>query len=155
MIARASLISIAACLALGAWSVGASAADAYPNGCVSCHVVTKDKGDQRISTLLKAWTAGKVSPDLLAKTKASMPSGVAAKGKHPSAADSLEDIPALCLDCHTPDSRKAPPFARLMHMVHLTGAKNGFVTQYKGDCMTCHKLNQQTGEWSTPSGAEK
>ncbi len=132
------------------------AADAYPNGCVSCHVLDKAKAqDHRLSTLLKAWTAGKIDADLLANSKASMPSGVALKGKHPAAEDSLEDIPSSCLDCHGSDSKKAPPFAQLMHLVHLTGAKNEFVTAFKGDCTTCHKLDAKTGEWSLPSGAEK
>lgn len=153
--AIASLTLVVALAALTTLPATATAADAYPNACVSCHVVGKDKVDHRISTMLKGWTAGKVDADLLAKTKASMPAGVAAKGKHPSADDSLEDIPSACLDCHGPDSKKAPAFARLMHLVHLTGAKNEFVATYKGDCTACHKLNAQNGEWSLPSGAEK
>jgi hypothetical protein len=133
-----------------------AAADAYPNGCVSCHVLDKARGqDHRIGTMLKAWSAGKVDADLLAKTKASMPAGVAAKGKHPAAEDSLEDVPSACLDCHDVGSKKAPPFARLMHLVHLTGAKNEFTTTLKGECSSCHKLNVQTGEWTLPSGPEK
>lgn len=133
-----------------------AAADAYPQGCVSCHVVDKTTNkDQRLSTLLKAWSAGQVSPDLLAKSKAAMPAGVALKGKHPAATDSLEDIPSACLDCHDAGSKKAPPFAQLMHTVHLTGAKNSFVMHHKSDCTSCHKLNATTGEWTLPSGAEK
>ena len=84
-----------------------------------------------------------------------MPAGVPVKGKHPAASDSLEDIPAACLDCHAPDSKKAPSFTRLMHLVHLTGSDNGFVKATKGDCTACHKLNEQSGEWSLPSGPEK
>jgi len=134
----------------------ALAADAFPDGCVSCHVVDKATGqDRRLSTALKAWTAGKVDAELLAQTKASMPAGVAAKGKHPGAEDSLEDVPAACLDCHTPDSKKAPAFSRLMHLVHLTGAGNQFTTTFKNDCTTCHKLDARTGEWSLPSGPTK
>jgi cytochrome c551/c552 len=135
--------------------IAAQAADASPNACVSCHVVGPDKVDHRISTMLKAWTGGKVDADLLAKTRAAMPTGVMAKGNHPSADDALEDIPGACLDCHAPDSKKAPPFARLMHLVHLTGAKNAFVTTYKGDRNACHKLNAKNGEWSMPGGAEQ
>lgn len=153
---RALLASLAALATLAVGVRPAQAAvDAYPDGCVSCHVVGKDKVDRRVGTMLKAWTAGKIDADLLAKTKAAMPAGATVKGKHPSAEDSLEDVPSLCLDCHTPDSKKAPPFARLMHLVHLTGAKNEFVTMHKGDCATCHKLDTQTGSWSLPSAAEK
>jgi ferredoxin len=137
----------------------ARAADTMPNACVSCHVVVTEPGkpsqDHRLSTMLKAWTAGKVDADLLAKSKAAMPAGVALKGKHPSADDALEDIPTNCLDCHGSDSKKAPPFSKLMHLVHLTGKDNAYVTTFKGDCRTCHKLNVQNGEWSMPSGAEK
>ena len=134
----------------------ARAADAFPQACVSCHVVDKATGkDHRLSTALAAWTAGKVDAELLAQTKASMPAGVAVKGKHPKADDALEDIPSACLDCHAPDSKKAPSFTRLMHLVHLTGARNAFVTTHKGDCTACHKLDTRTGEWSVPSGPEK
>ncbi|HET9694868.1 MAG TPA: hypothetical protein VFP48_10815 [Steroidobacteraceae bacterium] len=134
----------------------ARAADAFPNACVSCHVVDKATGkDHRLSSALKAWTAGKIDSELLAQTKSSMPTGVATKGKHPGADDSLEDIPNACLDCHDAGSKKAPPFTRLMHLVHLTGAKNVFVTAFKGDCTACHKLDARSGEWSIPSGPEK
>ena len=134
-----------------------AAADPFPNGCVSCHVVDKETGkDHRLSTQLKEWTAGKVEPGLLAKSKATAPAGVTLKGKHPAAEDSLEDIPAACLDCHDAGSKKAPPFARLLHLAHLTGGpKNVYVTTFKGDCSNCHKLNVQTGEWTLPSGPEK
>lgn len=138
-------------------TVGNAAVDPYPNGCVSCHVLDKSKGkDERLSVALKQWTAGKIEPGLLAKSKASSPAGLTLKGKHPAADDSLEDIPGACLDCHDTGSKKAPPFARLLHLVHLVGGtNNAYVTTYKSDCMSCHKLSTQTGEWSMPSGPEK
>lgn len=138
-------------------TIGNTAVDPYPNGCVSCHVLDKAKGkDERLSVALKQWTAGKIEPGLLAKSKASSPAGLTLKGKHPAADDSLEDIPASCLDCHDAGSKKAPPFSQLLHLVHLVGgANNAFVTTYKSDCMSCHKLNTQTGEWTMPSGPEK
>ncbi len=75
-------------------TIGNTAVDPYPNGCVSCHVLDKAKGkDERLSVALKQWTAGKVEPGLLAKSKASSPAGLTLKGKHPAADDSLEDIP--------------------------------------------------------------
>jgi hypothetical protein len=138
-------------------SPAAAVVDPYPNACVDCHVVQKDKGsDQRLSVALKNWTAGRIDAGLLAKSKASAPTGLVLKGKHPAAEDSLEDIPGACLDCHSGGSTKAPPFGRLLHLVHLTGgANNTFVTSFKSDCTTCHKLDSKTGEWSLPSGAEK
>lgn len=149
-------LAAAAVLGIALPPLATAGPDPYPNGCVSCHVVDKTKGtDRRLSTALAKWTAGKVDPALLAKSKAASPAGLSLKGKHPSAADSLEDIPSGCLDCHSSDSKKAPPFARLMHLVHLTGVNNAYFTTYKGDCATCHKLNTQTGEWSMGGGAEK
>jgi len=136
---------------------GITTADRHPQGCVDCHVVHEDKGiDARLGVALQAWTAGNIEPTLLAQTRATMPTGVVAKGRHPSAEDSLEDIPAACLDCHDSGSKKAPPFSRLLHLVHLTGgAKNPFMTVYQGECTHCHKLDGQTGAWSVPSGPEK
>jgi hypothetical protein len=134
-----------------------AAVDPYPTGCVGCHALDKAKGaDERLSVVLKEWTAGKIEPGLLAKSKASAPAGFVLKGKHPAADDSLEDIPGACLDCHDAGSKKAPPFAQLLHLVHLVGGvNNAYVTTYKSDCMHCHKLNTQTGEWKMPSGPEK
>jgi len=153
-ILAASLLVSTLCLCP---TIGNTAVDPYPNGCVSCHVLDKAKGkDERLSVALKQWTAGKIEPGLLAKSKASSPAGLTLKGKHPAADDSLEDIPASCLDCHDAGSKKAPPFSQLLHLVHLVGgANNAFVTTYKSDCMSCHKLNTQTGEWTMPSGPEK
>jgi len=109
-----------------------------------------------LSVKLKEWTAGKIEPGLLAQSKASSPAGLTLKGKHPAAEDSLDDIPGACLDCHDSGSKKAPPFSRLLHLVHLSGGVNNtYVTKFKSDCMHCHKLNTQTGEWSMPSGPEK
>lgn len=138
-------------------TMGSAAVDPSPNGCVSCHVLDKSKGvDERLSVKLKEWTAGKIEPGLLAQSKASSPTGLTLKGKHPAAEDSLDDIPGACLDCHDTGSKKAPPFARLLHLVHLSGGvKNTYVTTFKSDCTHCHKLNTQTGEWSMPSGPEK
>jgi len=151
----ATLLVTASCVAPTITS--AAAVDPYPNGCVSCHALDKAKGkDQRLSVALKQWTAGKIEPGLLAKSKASAPAGLTLKGKHPAADDALEDIPGSCLDCHDAGSKKAPPFSRLLHQVHLVGgASNAFVTAYKSDCMSCHKLNTTTGEWTMPSGPEK
>jgi cytochrome c553 len=142
---------------LAAPAMGYAAGDPFPNACVSCHTVDKAKGaDHRLSVALAEWSAGKVDAKLLAQSKASAPAGVAIKGKHPAAEDSLEDIPGACLDCHDSGSKKAPPFSRLMHLVHLTGGTdNVFVTTFKGDCRNCHKLNEKTGEWSIPGGSEQ
>ena len=150
-------VSVLATMLVALPTTGLAAVDPYPNGCVSCHVLDKSKGvDNRLSVALKEWTAGKIEPGLLAKSKAAAPTGLTLKGKHPSAEDSLEDIPGACLDCHDAGSKKAPPFVRLLHLVHLSGGvNNAYVSTFKSDCMSCHKLNTLTGEWSMPSAPEK
>jgi len=133
-----------------------NAADSHPNACVDCHIVYQDMGlDTRLSVQLEAWTAGRIEPDLLAKSHASAPAGTRLLGRHPTAEDATTDIPAACLDCHGGNSSKAPPFARLMHLIHLTGgAQSPFMTVFQGECTHCHKLDAQTGAWSVPSSAE-
>lgn len=135
---------------------GITAADAHPNGCVDCHINMPNIAvDARLSTSIRRW-ADTVDPKLLAKAQGTMAAGTTLKGKHPSVASLLKDIPAACITCHTPRSKVAPPFSRLMHVIHLTGGdENHFMTLFQGECTHCHKLNINTGEWSVPSGPEK
>jgi cytochrome c553 len=134
---------------------GITAPDAFPGGCVDCHVVMPDGHDVRLSTLMTNMTAG-VSPEMLAIAQGSMPAGVKLKGRHPEVEDSFEDIPAACLDCHGADSRKAPPFSRLLHAIHLGNRKdNHFLTVFQGECTHCHKLDAASGAMRLPSGPEK
>jgi hypothetical protein len=137
---------------------GINATDTFPGACVDCHVL-KPPGatlDSRLGTQMKAWMSGKVDAALLAKVQGSAPAGLKLKGRHPAAADALEDIPAACAECHSEDSKKAPPLAAMVHRIHLVGAeKNRFLTVYQGECTHCHKLNATTGAWSVPSGPEK
>ena len=77
-------------------------------------------------------------------------------GRHPRAGDSLADIPNACLECHGRDAEEAPPFARLLHAIHLTGgAESVFMTVYQGECTHCHKLDPASGAWSLASGPER
>jgi len=133
-----------------------AAEDAYPGGCVDCHVNMPEAGvDARLSTALARWRE-EVDADLLAQAQSTMPEGVRLRGRHPPAGRSLEDVPAACLKCHRADSKSAPAFARLLHLVHLTGGEeNHFVTLFQGECTHCHKLDAATGEWSLPSGPQK
>lgn len=137
---------------------GITATDAFAGGCVDCHVL-KPPGttiDARLSTQLKGWTSGKVDAALLAKVQGTAPAGLKLKGKHPAAEDALDDVPAACAECHTADSKKAPPLAAMVHRIHLVGAeKNKFLLVYQGECTHCHKMNAATGAWSMPSGPEK
>jgi hypothetical protein len=136
---------------------GITVEDPYPNGCVDCHIDYTDmKMDTRFSTMMKQWQEG-VPPKLLAKAQAAASDGVTLKGEHPAVPKSaFENIPAGCRKCHGEDSEKAPPAARMTHLIHLTGGdENHFMTVFQGQCTYCHKLNQATGEWTIPSAPEK
>ncbi len=135
---------------------GLTAEDAFPHACVDCHLnYAEMKLDTRFGTLLSAWRE-KVPPELLAKAQAASPKGLTLKGKHPSATGVLSSIPAKCLTCHSRSSRLAPPFATLIHRIHLTGAeKNHFMTLFQGECTHCHKLDLSTGRWTIPSAPER
>jgi len=134
---------------------GINAPDSYPRACVDCHV-NKPPSDARLSTQLQQWTSGKVSPALLATVQGSAPAGLKLKGKHPDASDALDDIPVACADCHSEDSKKAPSLAGMVHRIHLVGGdKNRFMTEFQGECTSCHKFDAATGAWSVPSGPEK
>ena len=135
---------------------GITSEDIFPLGCVSCHLNFVDKNmDTRISTSLANWSE-KVEPKLLEKAQAASPDGVILVGRHPSAADSLTDIPKACIDCHGSMSQNAPVFSQMVHLIHLTGGKdNHYMTIFQGECTHCHKLNPGTGKWFTPSGNEK
>jgi hypothetical protein len=134
---------------------GLTAPDAFPRGCVDCHVSRPDlRLDTRLSIGMRSWIAG-VDPVLLAKVRAYSPEGMQLKGRHPKVDKSLADIPNGCLKCHSQTSKSAPPFARLLHGLHLAGgAKNHYLSQFQGECTHCHKLDLKTGAWSFASGAE-
>lgn len=135
---------------------GITSTDAFPNGCVSCHVNMPHKGiDVRLSTSMKRWV-DQVDPELMEKVRGSASQGMQLRGKHPPALKALENIPTACMSCHTATSKVAPSFSRMLHAIHLTGGNdNHFMTLFQGECTHCHKLNSQTGGWSMPSGPEK
>jgi hypothetical protein len=112
---------------------GITSEDKYPRACVDCHVnYVKMKLDTRISTLLKQWQQQVPAP-LLAKAQASAPAGVALLGRHPPVTSALDNIPATCLICHSKTSKTAPPFASLMHKIHLTGGeRNHYLNDISG-----------------------
>jgi len=111
--------------------------------------------DPRFSTLLKRWSE-RVDEKLLAQARAAAPVPAKIKGKHPEAAAAAKNVPASCLKCHSKESTKAPPLARLAHLIHLTGGEaNHFLTVYQGECTHCHKLDPKSGAWRIPSAAEK
>jgi len=134
---------------------GITSEDPYPNGCVDCHINYVEMNmDTRFSTLMKLWRE-KVDSTLLRKAQDTAPEGMILKGKHPNAPKSFNNIPGECLTCHKKDSKIAPPFARMIHKIHLTGGEeNNFLTIFQGECTYCHKLNQSNGSWLIPNGSE-
>ena len=134
---------------------GITSKDAYPNGCVDCHVSSKD-GDMRLSTRMSTLTTAVPAP-LLAKTRAASADASKIKGKHPVVPNVKTNTPQTCLAaCHKTGSTIAPPLGQLMHAIHLVGgAQNKFLTSYQGECTHCHKLDQKTGVWKVASGPEK
>jgi hypothetical protein len=134
---------------------GLTAEDQFPKACVNCHVNRTDIGlDVRLSTMMKQWYTGVPAP-LAAMARASAPAGVTIKAKHPAADSSLQDIPGRCLRCHGRTSKLAPPFAQMIHLIHLTGdSEHSFLRLFQGECTHCHKLDKATGKWSIPSGPE-
>ena len=131
------------------------AKDPYLNGCVDCHVKSKD-ADTRLSTLMTSW-ASAVSAAMVEKAKAASADPARIKGKHPVVPNVASSMPQTCLKaCHKKASTIAPPFAQLLHTLHLVGGTaNKYVMVYKSDCTHCHKLDPKTGVWTLPSGAEK
>jgi hypothetical protein len=138
---------------------GITAADLYPHGCVDCHVhLPALNVDARFSTLMTK-LAKEVEPALLSKAQAAAPAGLKLRGRHPPVPGVLGNIPASCNPCHAKGSRTAPPFATLLHSIHLgdgsDSSHNVFMTLYQGECTHCHKLDAETGAVSIPSGPEK
>lgn len=136
---------------------GITAPDTHPGACVDCHINYVDmKLDTRFSTLMKGWTT-QVPPALVSHAKSAAPAGLTIAGKHPAIpAGGLKNIPGSCLACHGKASKVAPPFARMIHEIHLTGGdKNHYLTLFQGECTLCHKLDKKSGSWTIPSGPEK
>jgi hypothetical protein len=134
---------------------GLNAPDPHPNACVDCHINMKEYNlDVRISTLMEKLTQG-ADPRLLAAAKAAAVDSTKITGRHPKTSAAQGEIPATCLICHGKSSKLAPPFAQMLHLIHLTGGDaNLYMGYYQGDCTHCHKLDQQTGKWKIPSANE-
>lgn len=96
-----------------------AAADDFPAGCVSCHVVLPDGADKRLPTVL----------DELGH--------IPLKGK-------VARAPADCLTCH--EKRVETKFSVLVHQVHFgSPEKNVFIQRFGGDCRHCHAMDGETG----------
>jgi len=134
---------------------GLTAEDKFPNACIDCHANKPDLNfDSRLSTMLTRWYK-EVDQEVLKKAQGTVSEGVTLKGVHPQATEAFKNIPSACISCHK-SRPNAPPFAPVIHIIHLTGGEeNHFITAFQGDCTNCHKLNVTTGIWTIPSGPEK
>jgi hypothetical protein len=134
---------------------GITVNDSHPRACVDCHInYVEMKMDTRFSTLMNQWNQA-VEPGLLAKAQASAPKGIVLRGKHPKADGVVASIPEKCLACHSKSATISPPFAGMIHNIHLVGGDNNhFLTMFQGECTLCHKLDLSTGFWRIPSAPE-
>lgn len=102
-------------------------AEGYDRGCVSCHVEAEP--DFRVNALL-------------------------AKVLHRNGPERTVDVPAGCNRCHAADdSGSGEPLRKLIHSIHYeVPEENPFMTQYGGDCRSCHSMNGPMGKAITKDG---
>ncbi len=130
---------------------GITGKDAYPRGCVDCHT-GKGANPAPLSAVIRTFS-GRVDPKELARLQMFSPKGMTLKGKHPPVP--IKEVPMNCFRCHAA-TKSAPPFAALIHGIHLTGGEaNGFLTKFGGECTHCHKFNAADGTWWIGIGSEK
>jgi mono/diheme cytochrome c family protein len=133
---------------------GVTGEDPFPRGCVDCHA---PRGGPRLaaplSALMRQWY--EAIPPGLQLAGGSAPAGMRPEGRHPRSERALRDIPAGCLTCHGPNSRRATAFGPLVHIIHLRGGiQNRYLSDFGGECTYCHKLDTATGQWRVPSAPE-
>jgi len=104
----------------------AAAEDAFPQGCVSCHVVLGNGDDKRLAAVL-----GELGH-------------LSLKGK-------VARVPADCIACH--DKKVDTPFSVLIHQAHFGSPdKNVFIQRFGGDCRACHVMDATTGKATLKEG---
>lgn len=136
---------------------GITVPDAFPQGCVDCHLRYPEQAlDVRFSTLLSGW-AREVEPGLMEMARSASRPGVTLVGRHPEVdAEVLSRIPRSCISCHTRRVDEAPDFPSLTHLIHLRGGgQNPFLSVFGAECTHCHKMDPDRGTWTVPSAAEK
>lgn len=136
---------------------GITVADPFPDACVDCHVDRPEEGmDVRISTQMHEWHEN-VDAKVMGRVRAVVRDTVELSGQHPQlSAQSYEDIPASCMDCHAGRNKGVPAMGPMLHALHLMGGReNHFLTLFGGQCTHCHKFDADTGVWSIPSRSEK
>lgn len=106
---------------------GIALADDYPQGCVSCHVATKQQ-DMRLNVVF----------DHI---------------EHSMAGQRTLLIPTGCERCHADEKGVGGALSKLIHRSHYTDPiKEKFTGQFNGDCVSCHKMDTDTGQAEIRSG---
>jgi len=112
----------------GAGLPGITTKDAFPKGCVSCHIQKSPLGDRRLNKDLK-------------KIK-----------RHPDVTAMVKNVPKDCGMCHKAGPTPAP-LKSALHKAHYgKKAASLFVKKFQGSCLNCHALNTKTGAMTTKSG---
>lgn len=102
-------------------------ADDYPQGCVSCHVATA-KQDLRLNMVLD-------------------------RIEHTLAGQRTLLIPTGCDRCHADEEGVGGALSTLIHRSHYTDPiDKKFITDFNGDCGSCHRMDTDTGEAEIKSG---
>lgn len=135
---------------------GLTVEDPFPRGCVDCHIDRpEEKMDVRISTQIRTWSE-RVDTEVLERVRTITADTVELSGRHPLLpAQSYEDIPASCMECHDGTRQGIPRMGPMLHALHLVGGQeNHFLTVFGGECTYCHKFDADTGNWSILSAPE-
>lgn len=112
----------------GASLAGLTSKDAYPNGCIDCHLNAGANRDTRLNVVL------------------------AAREGHPPVDKIVNLIPGDCLKCHKAGA-KAGAFNLITHRQHYRNpSANEFISRYQGACLNCHTLAPDTGVMTVKSG---
>jgi len=173
MTKRVSIFALIAALALGSGIAvftqeeaelpeipGITVEDTHPLGCVDCHKPRPDIGQDFLSLEIKEWAEEGAPDEIMNVAKAAWPEA-SLTGKHPDVSGMVaaQELPGVCLMCHTEDSDKPLPPA--VHLIHFstkpeyTGEDPAFLRIYGGFCTQCHALDPDVGTMTMKSGKEK
>jgi len=101
--------------------------DDYPQGCVSCHVSTEQQ-DMRLNVIFD-------------------------QIEHSRAGQRTLLIPTGCQRCHADEDGVGGALSTLIHRSHYTDPiKEKFTGEFNGDCVSCHKMDTDTGQAEIRSG---
>ncbi len=102
--------------------------DAFPNGCVDCHVKEGDAVPAKLNLMLSK-----------------LP-------KHPKVDAIVKVVPTDCTMCHKEGAKMGTIFS-VVHKAHFAKKTDSqFIKLYNGSCLSCHSMDLDTGVVSVKSG---